>query len=314
MNKKNHNPLHLSKLAILDLVEKALREAGVTTVLKRRLVNRIEKGLATKSGDTVEQEFAYELLYSFRHLLQHGMGHFGARPGRKFELVDIETFVCSPEYMGQKDFIRPAILSELKRLLEPDPSRYHEVVLGGGIGIGKNYFADMALAYLVYDLSSFYSPQLEFGLAPGSSIVLMMQSASIKLAKSVLFNQFKARISLCPYFIKNFPFDKKVRTELRFPNDIIITPLSSTDTAALGLNIWGGVIDELSFMPTIIGSKKGGKEGSTYDQAETLYNTVIRRMESRFMILGKIPGKLFLIGSANYPGNFIDRKIQDTEF
>jgi len=31
------------------------------------------------------------------------------------------------------------------------------------------------------------------------------------------------------------------------------------------------------------------------------------------MILGKIPGKLFLVGSANYPGNFIDRKIQETE-
>lgn len=181
------------------------------------------------------------------------------------------------------------------------------------IGSGKNYFTDMAMAYVIYDLSSYYSPQLEFGLAPGSSIVFMMQSASIKLAKSVMYNQFKARISLCPYFIKCFPFDKKVKTELRFPNDIIVVPLSSTDTAALGMNIFGGAQDELSFMPVIARSKKASSQNKVYDQAATLYNAVIRRIESRFLILGKVPGKLFLIGSANYPGNFIDRKIQDTK-
>lgn len=464
MSNPKTDPTNLSKSAVLDLIETTLHRSGVSTKLRSVLLNRIEEGLEVHKGDSVDQEFAYELLYAFKHLLQHGLEHLGTRPGRKFEPVDIETFVCSSEYMGQREFVRPAILSELKRLFEPDRHKYHEVALGGSIGSGKNYFADMALAYLVYDISSYHSPQLEFGLAPGSSIVLMMQSASIKLAKSVLFGQFKARIALSPYFNKEFPFNKRVRTELRFPGDLVILPISSTDTAALGMNIWGGCfpatqtyltttgtneigntgivkncltldgctlcrtsnnvnvlptglktlvrlffdtggtivctpdqkfkesnnewtkakdaerkkfkfinlpknnctlkighsqireilctgvehlnlrkpvydierventhsflvpttkgvkgvlvahncIDEMSFLSVISGSKKAGRVG-IYDQAETLYNTVKRRMESRFMVLGKIPGKLFLIGSANYPGNFIDRKIKETE-
>jgi len=731
--KKLNDPLNISKSEILDLIETTLTRSGVSYKLRNVLLNRIVEGLEIYPGDSVEQEFAYELLYAFRHLLQHGIEHFGSRPGRKFEPVDIETFVCSSDYMGQAEFVRPAILSELKRLFEPDRNKYHEAILGGcvsydmliseadgglptlkerlirdavpvlvakdtgieisptdgtrpsgkmkalqidlsngmrlkcsydhkvhiyrngykmipsiqlmtgdyvicpreietipsvflsneearllayfsasgsfektraryagantqsvddalhclqtlgfagkidesddgfykelyiienkksgfydwirervipetknatvpevicrssniavshflnavwacngtvytgtkkspprfilamaserfirqvqllllrfgiqarikllrqfdkrknkttyiwfltvqgvhdlykfianvglvlgkeekcvqiydycsitkpntnvdilpithgdlsdlmvsakivrgrnnnwvklsatkncrvsrdlfekwlsdyshtplgmelnakfpadisfiqiksitplqkrievgdigayngnryiangisihnSIGSGKNYFTDMALAYVIYDLSSYHSPSLEFGLAPGSSIVFMMQSASIKLAKGVLFSQFKNRIALSPYFMKKFPFEKKVKTELRFPDNIIVVPLSSTDTAALGLNIFGGALDELSFLSVISGSKKIGREGGVYDQAETLYNTVKRRMESRFMVLGKIPGKLFLVGSANYPGNFIDRKIQETE-
>lgn len=311
--KKSHkDPMTLSKFQVLELIHKSLADTKVSSRLSSLLLAKIENGLDVYPGDSVTQEFAYELIFSFRHLLQHGMEGLGTRPGRKFEPVDIEEFVCSSEYMGQKDFVRPAILSELNRLFK-NRYQYTEVVLGGSIGSGKNYFTDMAMAYVLYDLSSYYSPQLEFGLAPGSSIVFMMQSASIKLAKSVMYNQFKARISLSPYFTKCFPFDKKVKTELRFPNDIVIMPLSSTDTAALGLNIFGGAQDELSFMPVIKRSKKAGNQNKVYDQAATLYNTVIRRIESRFLILGKVPGKLFLIGSANYPGNFIDRKIQDAK-
>lgn len=308
--KINQDPMRLSKLAVLDLIGKSLQDSGVSNSVQKLLIGRIGKGLEVRSGDCISQEFAYELIYSLRHLLQYGTENFGARPGRKFEPVDIETFVCSSDYMGQKEFIRPAILSELKRLFE-DRYRYHEVILGGGIGTGKNYFTDLSLAYIIYDLSSYYSPQLEFGLAPGSSIIFMMQSASIELAKAVMFNQFKARIALSSYFTKQFPFDTKVKTKLNFPNDIVVMPLSSMDTAALGLNIYGGAQDELSFRPVVKSSKKIGRKEGIYDQAAASYNQVIRRIESRFLILGKIPGKLFLIGSASQPGNFIDKKIQE---
>lgn len=308
---QNNDPTKIPKSRILTLIDTSLHDAGVSKKLKKVLIKRIEKGIETKEGDSIDQEFAYELIYSFRYLLKYGMENFGARPGRKFDLVDIETFVCSSLYMDQKDSVRPAIMEELKRLFK-DPNRYHEVILGGSIGSGKNYFTDMALAYVIYDLSSYYSPQVEFGLAPGSSIYFMMQSASIQLAKSVIYNQFKARISLCSYFVNNFPYDKKTRTKLIFPSDIIVTPLSSTDTSALGLNIYGGIIDEMSFLSVVSASKKAGKAGREYNQAKELYNTVLRRMESRFMVLGKLPGKLFLVGSANYPGNFIDTKINET--
>ena len=302
----------IKKEVLMETVERCLYEARVSSRVHSALCRRVEAGLAIREGDTVSEEFAHDLLYSFRGLIKHGLDSYGKRPGRKFQPVDIETFVCSSSYMDQRDFVRPAIMDHLRALFA-EGLYYYEVVEGGAIGTGKNYFADMALAYIVYDLSSYYSPQVEFGLAPGSDIIFMLQSKTVKLAKRVVFGQFSSRLALSPYFRGHFAPDPRVRTELRFPSDVTVMPVSSTDAAALGMNIFGGIIDELSFMARIQRSKKAGHESQVYDQAEKLYTTVIRRMESRFMILGKIPGKLFLLGAANHPQDFISRKIKEAE-
>ena len=103
-------------------------------------------------------------------------------------------------------------------------------------------------------------------------------------------------------------------SELRFPHDITILPLSSSDTSALGLNVFGGILDELNFMARVLRPSSSRFTGEQeYDQAAKLHTTVVRRMKSRFNVRGRVPGKLFLISSANYPGDFIDRKIKDAE-
>ncbi len=229
--------------------------------------------------------------------------------------VDVQEFVESKYYMGQKDAIRPKIMEKLWELFHGDGADDHlEIVLGGGIGWGKSYMAEMGLAYMLYKLSCYASPQEEFGLAPGSSIYFIMQSVKLELAKKVLFGQFAQRLSRSKYFREKFPYDKNVMSELRFPNNITILPIPSADTSALGLNVFGGILDELSFMNRVIRPSSSRFTGDTeYDQAETLYTTVVRRMKSRFNVQGRVPGKLFLISSANYPGDFIDRKIQEAE-
>lgn len=296
----------------MEIVERSLYEARVTAKVHTVLCRRIETGLAAREGETVSEEFAHDLLYSFRSLIQHGLEGYGKRPGRKFKPVDIETFVCSSGYMDQREAVRPAIMDHLRAAFA-EGSYYYEVVEGGGIGTGKNYFADMGLAYIIYDLSSYYSPQTEFGLAPGSDIIFMLQSKTVKLAKRVVFGQFSSRLTLSSYFRAYFAHDPRVRTELRFPSNIIVMPVSSTDAAAIGMNIFGGIIDEMSFMEKIRRSKRAGYETQVYDQAEKLYTTVIRRMESRFMIMGRVPGKLFLLGAANHPQDFISRKMREAQ-
>jgi hypothetical protein len=80
------------------------------------------------------------------------------------------------------------------------------------------------------------------------------------------------------------------------------------------MNVFGAVIDEMNFMNKIKRSKKVEKYGEQeYDQAEVLYRTILRRMESRFDRLGRLPGKIYLISSANYEGDFIDRKEKEAE-
>lgn len=335
-----------------------------------------------------------------------------------------------------------------------------EVVFGGATGIGKTYMASIVMLFMVYRLSCYHNPQLEFFLAPGTSIVFSVQSASLNLAKKVAFDAVGGLCKQSNYFMQHFMYDKNVRTELRFPKGIYIFPLSGADTAALGLNLFGGCfpaeqeylrsdgsygvfgdcetdniltsdgfsvfdaeapsqsvcthtlaeiirlhfedgsfidctpeqrfkneqnewvcadaaggqallftsnlqgvkgtlltirctrierlkkhipvfdkkevqgthacivpiktkegsrsskhliahncLDELNFMQVVTNSARGGAAGlEGYDQAAGIYNTIITRIKGRFQDKGKIPGKLLLLSSANYPGDFISRK------
>jgi hypothetical protein len=226
-------------------------------------------------------------------------------------VVDVEEFIESKEYMGQKGYLRPAIKKEILRLFDND--NYIEAVLTGAIGIGKNYFADLALAYMLYRLSVFHNPQLEFDLAPGSSIVFIMQSLTLTLARKVAFGQFADRLRLSPYFQKHFPYDHQITSELRFPKGIFVSPIGGSDTGAIGMNVFGGVIDEMNFMAQTADSAYARPDEEIFDQAERLYSSLIRRMESRFMQKGKLPGILILISSVNYPGDFTDRKVVESK-
>ena len=227
-------------------------------------------------------------------------------------VADVEEFVESKFYMNQKGHIRPRIKYELQRLFASD--RYVEAVLTGAIGIGKNYFGDLAMAYMVYLLSCYHNPQMEFGLAPGSSIVFITQSISLSQAKKVAFDQFAQRLKLSPYFNNYFPFDPKIKSELRFPQNIYVMPVGGTDTGAIGMNVFGGLIDEMNFMARVSDSVNVlHTHEEEYDQAERLYNAIIKRMKSRFNQYGSLPGKLLLISSVNYPGDFTDRKIEESK-
>lgn len=172
----------------------------------------------------------------------------------------------------------------------------------------------MAMAYMLYLLSCFYNPQLEYDLAPGSSIVFIQQSKTLMLAKKVCFDQFAERLRHSKYFTKQFMFDPQIKSELVFPKGIHVYPLGGGDTSALGMNVFGGTLDELNYMERVTGSAytryTGGEE---YDQAERVYTSVVRRIKSRFMQKGKVPGKLLLVSSTNYPGDFTDRKMEEAK-
>lgn len=229
-------------------------------------------------------------------------------------VVDVIEFAESKEFFAQKGYIRAAIKDELWRLFHEPSEEYVEAVLTGAIGIGKNFFTDMAMGYMLYNLSTYFNPQIEFDLAPGSSIIFIQQSLSERLAKKVVFTQFAARLKLSPYFAKHFPYDPKVKSELRFPKNIEVLPVGGADTAAIGMNVFGGAIDEMNFMANTQDSKKAAHRRDTdYDQAEQVYLQLIRRMKSRFQQKGKLPGKLLLVSSVNHTEDFTARKIEEAE-
>lgn len=218
--------------------------------------------------------------------------------------TDIKDFIENSQFLNAKDILYPAVMEEM---VELNSGNYVESVLTGAIGTGKTTIALYTTAYQVYLISCMKNPHEVFGLDPASEILFIFQSITEKLAKSVDYMRFKTMIQASPYFKQHFPYDDTIESEMRFPNRIIVRPISGSDTAAIGQNVIGGVIDELNFM-SVIDKSKNSIDGGTYDQAVSLYNAIARRRKSRFMKQGKLPGILCLVSSKRYPGQFTDQK------
>lgn len=224
--------------------------------------------------------------------------------------VDPWTFVHSAKYLNMGEEVWPKNMVEIEKLLTGD---YDEAIFTGGIGTGKTTCALVAIANAIYELSCMEQPQRAFDLAASSEIMFIFQSLKKELSKAVDFNRFKSMLDNSPYFQAHFRYDRGITSELRFPSNIIVKPLSGDATAAIGQNVFGGLIDEVNFMAVTENSKMAGEDGGTYDQAKAIYNSIARRRESRFMSQGRLPGMLCLVSSKRYPGEFTDVKIAQAE-
>lgn len=228
-------------------------------------------------------------------------------PTYKMPPVSIEQFVKDRFYLGLREEVYPEVLPYL---IEINSGKYVEVVLTGGIGSAKTTIALWTTAYQLYLLSVLEAPHQLFGLDRSSEIEFIFQNITERLAKGVDFERFKALIRNSPYFNEFFMFNPRIDSELRFPERIIVKPVSGSSMATLGQNVIGGVIDELNYMAVVERSRKA-VDAQLYDQAVAVYNSIARRRKTRYMMHGKLPGILCLVSSKRYPGQFTDTKIEE---
>lgn len=223
--------------------------------------------------------------------------------------VDIEQFLFDTEFMGAEKFLYPPVAEVIMSVCRGD---YYEFVGTGGIGTAKTTIALYILAYQLYILSCFRDPHEVFGLDPASEIKIIFQSLAHHLAKEVDYARFHSMISRSPYFTKHFPFNPDLSSELRFPNRIVAKPISGLSTAAIGQNVFAGLIDEVNYMAVVDNDDPTSSDG-IYDQAMSVYDSASRRRKTRFTYAGKLYGMLCLISSRRYPGEFTDQKEQEAK-
>lgn len=227
----------------------------------------------------------------------------------KTDPVDPETFVNDEFFLNKPNALYPVVMDEFVKL---NSGEYVEAVMTGGIGSGKTTLAQYTTAYQLYILSCMRDPHATFSLDPASEILFIFQSIHYGTAKMVEYDRFKSLIDSSNYFRRVFTYDKEIRSELKFPSRIILRPVSGMETATIGQNVIGGIIDELNYMAVVTNSKSA-VDGGVYDQAISLYNSVARRRRSRFMYRGRTPGILCLVSSRRYPGQFTDTKEEEAK-
>lgn len=176
-------------------------------------------------------------------------------------------------------------------------AEYREAIVVAGIGFGKSMLSAVAIAYVVYQLLCLKDPAEYFNLLPGSPIHITNTSTTATQAKKIVFGYLKDILSMSTWF--DGKYDRKVESELRFIKNITVIPGSSSETSPIGLNLFCAVMDEASWYV----------ETDRRDQAENIYNTLSKRITSRF----RNNGLLMIVTSPAYPDDFAERKIKQAE-
>ncbi len=219
------------------------------------------------------------------------------RPVKVRKFFTDKTF-CRDESMW------PVVLDELE---EMNSGRYTEGVLTGAIGVAKTTMAVSTLIYQLYIMSCMRDPHGELGQNPRHEIVMIIQALTKDGAKEVGYTRMRNTIRDSPYFQQYFMFDEHLQSQMKFPRNIVVKPVAGHETAAIGQNVLGGILDEINFHKIIQQSAKA-RDGEVFDQAKKNYETIATRRTSRFMKKGWTPGMLMLVSSRNYPGQFTDVK------
>ena len=193
----------------------------------------------------------------------------------------------------------------------PGPQRFtaNGIAVHNSIGYGKSTTGVLIMMRMIYEAVNLTDPQLSYGVPAGTQIHFVNFSIKVELARKVLFENIGEKLHSSQYF-KEVGFTM-TKDEIRFPKGITIAAGTSTAAGALGLNTFGAIMDETDFYGDVRGGmKKDRVGGQVKDRAETIYTNIIRRMKSRFMEAGKLPGLLVILSSKRESSDFTERRLK----
>ncbi len=227
--------------------------------------------------------------------------------------VDVGTFLTHKDYLNldviasAQDESRTSGIFKtwydtLVELFRPDKN-YWELILSSAIGVGKTSCAVYALVYKLYRMSCLRDPQKFYGLLPGHGIVFGVYNIFKYKAQGVAVSYFREAVERCAYFRENFPLNPRKTSEIEFPSSVRVS-YGASALSAIGENIFSVLIDETEFMKAQASEDEKG-------QAWNLYNSTLRRMESRYMRGGEIPGVMVQISSKASADSYLADRIKN---
>jgi hypothetical protein len=227
----------------------------------------------------------------------------------RWKPVNVEEWILGEKYLNLKSTIRRVLLEDIKEFFGRPHEyqwdrKYDEYILCSGIGAGKSFITSVIITYFQHLLLCLRNPQQFFGIADSSKIAILNMSISAQNAKKVIFSEVLHKIYNCLWFQEYGWGDHDARmpdpdclSELRFKNNTFIIPGASNWQTTVGYNVLVGVIDEAGAM----------RSRDNKDQAEDIYNSLKRRVGSRF----ESKGAIVVVGSSLYENDFLEKKISN---
>lgn len=222
--------------------------------------------------------------------------------------VDIYTFLTDRRYLGDSFVSEDGTLliykfwvDVLKVLFAPD-SQIFEVGLSGAIGLGKSTIATVGLAYVLYKLLCLKDPAAYYKLTRGSKVAIAIFNISLDQGFGVGFSKLQSMLMKSSWFLEHGTVSG-LKNQTYYPGKDIEILVGSKMEHFLGRDIFAGFLDEMEFAP-------GANPKMELSKIMKLYTTIKRRMESRYMKLGKLPGILFLVSSKKSESDFLEQYLK----
>jgi len=218
--------------------------------------------------------------------------------------MPVRDWILNEDLIGETGTdMYPQLREDLTELFEGD---YHEAILTGAIGWGKDFFATTACMRMIYELSCLRNPQHTLGLAAGEPIHIVPISRTVASARRVVFGGICKKLALAPWFKGKY---EETMEEVRFKKKgIYIVGGASQDAAALGLNVIFAIVDETNFL----GEGKvttGSASSKAEDKATMIYNALARRVKARYKRHG-VKGMVMLVSSKRATADFTEHRIK----
>lgn len=217
--------------------------------------------------------------------------------------VSIDQFISDPKYLGslydKGELVYPFWKEFMHNFFHNNPDKAFEIALSGAIGIGKSTVAAIMMTYIIYKTMCLKNPREFYHLTGNSPIVFVVMNLTLDLAYAGLYTLIVENIKESPWFQEKVEIRGKYDYIIEFGNGLQLIAGSNTNHV-IGKNVIAAILDEVSFSNAPKGSKN-----SVMD----MYRSIRRRMESRFMRGGNLPGMIGLISSKNDENSFLERYI-----
>lgn len=178
----------------------------------------------------------------------------------------------------------------------------HNCGLSGAIGLGKSTIATVGLAYVLYKLLCLKDPAAYYKLTRGSKVAIAIFNISLDQGFGVGFSKLQSMLMKSPWFLEHGTVSG-LKNQTYYPGKDIEILVGSKMEHFLGRDIFAGFLDEMEFAP-------GSNPKMELSKIMKLYTTIKRRMESRYMKLGKLPGILFLVSSKKSESDFLEQYLK----
>ena len=150
--------------------------------------------------------------------------------------VSIDTFICSPYYLGNVNRQGEAVYPFWKETLRDifnNGNKYNEIILSGATRIGKTSTAVIIASYMLYRLMLYRNPHEYFKKKQVSKFTIAFANLTKELAEGVAYREFNDTLKESPYFNEHGRFSKSERNFYYIPEGDKIDIVAASDAAHL---------------------------------------------------------------------------------